>query len=180
MEVPPPEDSMVNREFMNDDGNTGVAEGQAIATGDVFIVVLHVEVDEGLVPSGLIIRETVPDGFEVDETGEFTQDGNDMKLLLFGDSVEDQDVSYSVKATASVTDPAAWVGTWQTETDSGDTGGQKTLPPTAAECATGADTDCDGAISDTELLTYIAAWSAEGPGAPTDTDLLTAIATWSA
>ena len=40
------------------------------------------------------------------------------------------------------------------------------------------DLDCDGDISDPELLEYIDDWEEETEGAPSDTDLLEALRIW--
>ena len=143
---------------------------------------LTLDVDETNRPNSVIVKDYFPVGWDVKdsepEANNVNSTGEEIRWVLVDDEVFDRVLSYEIKIPLDELGNNTFSGELIYNDPSGD-------PVTLSidgdsvifvegECPTG-DTNCDGAVSDFELLDYLDQWI---QGSVTDFDLLTAIDNW--
>lgn len=88
----------------------------------------------GEIPSGIIITEIVPEGWEI--TGSlpaFTEFENNVSWLLYGDNIKNSSIIYELKVGETFNNPQMIQGHWETLTESELISGDKILIPKTEE-----------------------------------------------
>ncbi|MBU4406128.1 MAG: IPT/TIG domain-containing protein, partial [Candidatus Altiarchaeota archaeon] len=134
-------------------------------------------------PNSVIINEFVPTGWTVTGSSptynSFNSATGEVKWILYGASLYAMNITYTVSVPANATGTGTFTGELKYNNVDGDPVTQTITGDTSIEisagCALKGDTDCDGLVSDFELLTYVDLWV---QGTVTDFDLLEAIDNW--
>ncbi len=99
-----------------------------IGAGERFTVSLSINVQSGD-PSGLIISETIPEGWEItsaDGDCNINKDKRLIKCLTYGENIQ-KTLNYQLQAPSEKAQPAVVTGDWKTLTESGQITGDSFL-----------------------------------------------------
>jgi len=134
-------------------------------------------------PNSVIIKDYAPIGWNVTASSpthnSFNSATGEIKWMLYGTSLYAMNITYTVSVPSNATGTGTFTGELKYNDVDGDPVTQTITGDTSIAISTGCtmkgDTDCDGAVSDFELLTYVDLWV---QGTVTDFDLLEAIDNW--
>lgn len=151
----------------------------AIYAGGNFTVTLTVDIDETQKPIGVIIDEYLPPGWNIVSSNPsmdmFDFENGEAKWLFYLGGVADQTINYTVSVPTTDSEGMksfSGIAIYK-DHDQGGTGIDITVGDTEIEVVRiPGDTNGDGKLSDSELLTLISQWA---QGEVNDLDLLTAI-----
>jgi len=145
-------------------------------------VSISLDVNETGKPNSVIVKDYFPAGWDVTSSVPIANSVNsssgEIKWILTGDGVVDRVVSYVIEIPSGEIGNRTFSGELLYNDPEGNPvtvgiGGDSTIT-IEGECPTG-DADCDGAVSDFELLDYVDQWV---QGSVSDFDLLEAIDNW--